>query len=107
VQGVPFLYAHTADCTNEDLKEITSQLMHKKPGFYCVTSTTDGKHLFMCTLDASLAPRIDMTSFALWLKDAHGLRGGGSKLMVQGGGAHIDANLGGAIREWLEKNVKA
>jgi hypothetical protein len=45
-----------------------------------------------------------MKNFSSWLKEKHNLRGGGSKNILQGGGAQIEANLNDSIKEWVLKN---
>ncbi len=102
IGSIPFLFLSLDDATNEELKEITSHLMTKKAGFYFLTATSQGKHIYLCTIAKELADTIDMNKFALWLKDVHGLRGGGSKLLLQGGGSKFDVNLEASLKEWLK-----
>jgi hypothetical protein len=52
-----------------------------------------------------LASRLDMTACAAWLKDQHGLRGGG-KLLLQGGGQQLDANFCQSLKKWVGENTK-
>ena len=101
---VPYLFLALNDLSIEDMREIATTLSSKQPGFYFVASTTDNKALFLCSANPEIANIVNMQNFSTWLKDTHGLRGGGSKNLLQGGGAKIDANLGDAIAQWITKN---
>jgi alanyl-tRNA synthetase len=38
INDLPFLCLSVDDATNEDLKDVVTQLMARRPGFYCVTT---------------------------------------------------------------------
>lgn len=101
---VPYLFLALNDLSIEELREIATNLNSKQSGFYFIASTTDNKALFLCSANTEIANIVNMQNFGSWLKDTHGLRGGGSKNLLQGGGAKIDANLGDAIAQWIAKN---
>lgn len=104
IGNIPYLYIALQDSSIEDMRDIVMRLNSKRPGFYCVTSTTDNKALFLCSISPEHANRISMNNLSTWIKETHGLRGGGSKNLLQGGGAKIEANLSDSIAQWLEKN---
>lgn len=104
VGKVPYLFLSLEDFSNEDLREVVSHLNSKKPGFYFFTSMTDDKGIFLSSLARELAANVNLKNFASWLKDTHGLRGGGSDTSLQGGGAKFDAKLGESIQDWLKSN---
>lgn len=101
---VPYLFLALADLTIEDVREIATSLSNKQPGFYFIASTTDNRAVFLCTATPDVTNTVNMQNFGTWLKDTHGLRGGGSKNLLQGGGAKIDANLSDSIAQWIAKN---
>lgn len=101
---VPYLFLALNDLSIEDMRDIATNLSSKQPGFYFVASTTDSKALFLCSANPEIANIVNMQNFGTWLKDAHGLRGGGSKNLLQGGGAKIEANLGDAVTLWIAEN---
>jgi alanyl-tRNA synthetase len=104
IGSLPFLFLHLHDMEHDDMKEIISSLSSSKPGLYFVASETDGKISFLASLSPAYKNAINLKNFGTWLKDEHGLRGGGSPVMIQGGGEKFDANLESAIRGWIEKN---
>lgn len=104
VGKIPYLFLALQDLTIEDLREIAASLGSKHPGFYVLTSTADNRASFLCSATPDVASTINMQIFSSWLKETHGLRGGGSKNLLQGGGAKIDANLGDSIVQWLIQN---
>lgn len=106
IGALPFLFLHVDGFSHEELKEIFTLLEAKKAGLYFLMSTVEGKHIFMSTVSAEHAAAINMKDFGAWLKEAFGIRGGGSALSLQGGGGTIDPRSESAICEWLKKHVK-
>jgi alanyl-tRNA synthetase len=104
VNDLPYLYLHLDGYTTEELKDIATQLITKKPGFYFLTSSSEGKNVFVCMIAPDLTARIDLKQFGSWLKETYNLAGGGSKNLLQGGGQTIDQGLDAGIHKWLEKN---
>ncbi len=100
INGINFLFIMEENLSNEELRDIATRLNAKQPGFYFVSSTTEGKQLFFCLLAPELGKRIDMRSFATWLKDSLGIRGGGSATTLQGGGV-FGPELEAALTKWL------
>ncbi len=101
IAGIPFLFLTLEDYTNEDIREITSYCVSRQPGLYFITSKVDGKYLFLATAGGDVAAKVDMKAFATWLKDTHGLRGGGSATMLQGGGMFVPEQVRDSIKKWL------
>ncbi len=101
VGSAPFLFVKRDNATHDELKEIVNILQSKQPGFYFVVSVNDGRASFLAHLSAEFANAIDLKKFATWLNEKHGMRGGGSKNQLQGGGAKLDADLEASIKEWI------
>lgn len=105
INNMPFLFIALKQFESEQLREIANTLAQKQPGFYFVVSSLDDRSLFLAHLSEQFATHVNLKKFAAWLKDEHGLRGGGVKNTIQGGGAKFDANLGDRIKEWLTKHI--
>lgn len=105
VKNLPFLFVSTEDLAAEDLREIVNALSTQQPGLYFVVSNADDRATFLCSLSSSHANAMNLKNFGTWLKDVHGLRGGGSANTLQGGGAKINASLKNEIIRWIEENV--
>lgn len=103
IKGVPYLYQELKDATNEELKDLATQLGNKKAGFYFFTSLAEGKGTFLAFLSPSIK-NIDLKKFAEFLKEKHGIRGGGSGTILQGGAQQFDKTLKEDIRQWLTQN---
>lgn len=101
VGSVPFAFIKRENATHDELKEIVNILQSKQPGFYFVTSIADTRPSFLAHLSSEFTNAIDLKKFATWLNEKHGMRGGGSKNQLQGGGAKLDANLEASIKDWI------
>lgn len=106
INAIPTLVLTLKDLGADELKELTNSLQQKHPGLYFLISATDDKSNFIVTLDPKFATNLNLKDFALWLKDAYGLRGGVSQNSIQGGGGKFDANLKDSILGWLKINAK-
>jgi len=106
VGTIPFLFLALEDYANDELREITSHLATKKPGFYFLISSTDSRSIFLASVSSKIETAVNLKNFGTWLKDEVGLRGGGSKNTLQGGGGKFDAKLGDKIRTWVTANTK-
>ncbi len=104
INDIPFIFAAFDDVTAEELRDIATLIQQKSPGLCFLVSTADNKCNFLTAVSEQLADRVNMKNFASWLKDAHGLRGGGSKNSLQGGGVKFDPQLKNAIAGYL-KNI--
>lgn len=104
INGNNFLYQALKDASNEELKDLATQLSNKKPGFYFLTSMTEGKGTFLAFLSGSIK-NIDLKKFAEFLKAKHGIRGGGSGTILQGGASQFNKTLAEDIKLWLSQNT--
>lgn len=104
INGFAFLYQELKDATNEELKDLATQLGNKKPGFYFLTSMMDGKGIFLAYLSPTIK-NIDLKKFAEFLKEKHSIRGGGSGTILQGGAQQFDKALKEDIKLWLTQNT--
>ena len=101
INDIPFLFIHLDNYTNEELKEIGADLTSKKPGFYFLISSIDDRTFFVAQAAPSLADKLNLKKFGLWLKERHTINGGGSQTIIQGGGGKFDPALKDSIKEWL------
>ncbi|MEX0849383.1 MAG: alanine--tRNA ligase [Candidatus Dependentiae bacterium] len=104
INNVPFLFTIFKDMPIDTLKESMLQLANKKSGFYFFGSEGTDRVTFVATMSDELADHLDIKKFSTWLKKNANLRGGGSKNILQGGGATFDANLKKNIIQWIIDN---
>jgi len=105
INNAPFLFVQLENFTNEELKDIATTLNDKQPGFYFLVSVTDGRTQFLSMASPDIAKRLNMKNFGSWLKDNLGLRGGGAKNIIQGGGGNFDAKWKEQIAQWLQDTL--
>src|SRR3990172_9212923 len=98
VKNVPFLCVNIPGASVEDMRMIATTLDQKKPGFYFISSSADHQTTFYAAVSQSFAHAVDMKQFGSWLQ-TQGLRGGGSKNSIQGGGEKYNPQLGVAIKQ--------
>jgi len=101
IADMPFLALDMEGFSVEELRDIAASLAEHRPGFYFLLSRVDGRAVFYCMLSDSFAARLDLKKLAAWLKDNHNLRGGGSKLSLQGGGQKPEPAMLDALQQWL------
>lgn len=85
----------------ENLKDIVVALQAKKPGFYFIINTDNGKSLFIGSVAKEYVDRFSMREFQLWLQESVGLRSGGNATQIQGGGNIFDHTLQDQFKVWL------
>ena len=100
-----FLYKELKDASNEELKEIAQSLSQKKPGFYFLTSTTDGKGIFVAYISPTVKS-LDMKKIAAFLKDVYNIRSGGSHNFLQGGATQFDSSLKDSLKKWIKEMIE-
>lgn len=105
IKGIPTLFLELKDRAHDELKEIAQRLEKKKPGLYILISSVDDRTLFFASLSKSFAKNLSLKDVADWLGKEFGIRGGGSPVMIQGGGGKLDKKLGDALFAWLKKNI--
>jgi alanyl-tRNA synthetase len=101
IHEVPFSFIHVDNYTNDELKEIAAELTSKKPGFYFLISSNGDRVIFVAQVAQHFADRLNLKKFGLWLKERHGINGGGSQTLIQGGSDKFDSNLKDSIKDWL------
>lgn len=104
INKIPFLLIDFDGYTNDELKEIGSDLNNKQPGFYVLKSSLPERTVFVVHLASSLTSTINLKNFSQWLKERHGINSGGSQTIIQGGSEKFDGNLKESIKEWLASN---
>jgi hypothetical protein len=79
-------------------------LEQKQPGFYFVYNhgLPSEPVSFYTAISSQFTHTLDMKQFSTWLQ-TQGLRGGGSKNSIQGGGEKFNPQLGAAIKQWIEQ----
>jgi len=104
VGEMSFLTLQLDEFAASELREIAKRLDTQKPGFYFLTSVTDGRQLFYCTISDQWAQQVDLKKLGAFLKE-RGIRGGGSGQVLQGGSETIDDKLADAVSQWLEESL--
>ncbi len=103
VNGVPFLLITLEYAANDEMRDVAAQLKDTKPGFYVLVSNNDDRSAFIAT--AAPGVNVNLKEFSQWLKNEHGLRGGGNDQLIQGGGNRLDTTmLTEAIKGWITKS---
>ncbi len=103
INDIPFIYHIFNDLQADTLRDAITSATTQQPGFYFFGSNLDGKVVFIATASDSISNRINLKEFGLWLKEHVQLQGGGSKTIIQGGGAKFDTKLKELIKEWVGK----
>lgn len=101
IQAIPTGVFALPDAGNDELRELVNLMQSKKPGFYLLLSELPDRTLFMASLHPSFSSAVDLKKFGAYLKDEHGMRGGGAKGTLQGAGGKFDAKLKDAIKNFL------
>ncbi|MFA6263235.1 MAG: alanine--tRNA ligase [Candidatus Babeliales bacterium] len=107
IGNVPYLYLELDDVASEDLRFIAQELERCTPGFYMLVSkdTATGRWSFVGYLAKSYEHTVSLKSVAQLLKDSCGWRGGGSSVLIQGGGDTPAQSVDVAVTELLRKSV--
>ena len=104
IKDVPFLCVYDVGMSAEDMRTLATMLEQKQPGFYVIYN--HGLHhepvSFYAVVSAQFAHIIDMKQFGAWLQ-TQGLRGGGAKNSIQGGGEKFNPQLANAIKQWMQE----
>ena len=103
VGKVPFGFYDVSDYDAEEMKDIIAALQLANPALYVAITAKEGKAFFIVSLHASYKDLVDLKKLKDLLANDFGLRGGGSALMIQGGGvAPKQVDLHQAISAWLK-----
>ncbi len=104
INDVPFLYKQINGCTSDELKEAIDYLQKINPGLYVMVSNiSETASVFFVSVAPQHEHIIDLKTLSDWLQKTAGLRGGGKKGSLQGGGPRITQDLGTAIKAGLKK----
>jgi len=106
VNGIPFLFLELEGSSHAELKEIIQRFQKKRPGLYVFLSNDDGSTIFLATLAKRFENKFSLKDLASWLKDEFGLRGGGSTIMIQGGGESVDKKVSKNIFAFVKEKLK-
>jgi alanyl-tRNA synthetase len=103
INNIPFLCVYDTGMSAEDMRALVTMLEQKQPGFYFVYNhgLPHEPVSFYAAVSSQFAQAIDMKQFGAWLQ-TQGLRGGGSKNSIQGGGEKFNPQLGAAIKQWIQ-----
>lgn len=100
VGNVPFLYLEVDDLGNDEMKQACKEIEKKSPGLYIIISrSSENKNSvrFMGYVSSTHKKDTDLKKIATFLKEEFDLRGGGSDVLIQGGGV---------LKKSIEKNIK-
>jgi alanyl-tRNA synthetase len=102
INNIPFLCIYDVGMSAEDMRTLVNMLEQKQPGFYFIYShgLTHEPVSFYAAISSPLAHAIDMKKFGAWLQ-TQGLRGGGVKNSIQGGGEKFNPHLDDEIKKWM------
>lgn len=103
INNIPFLCVYDTGMSVEDMRALVTMLEQKQPGFYFVYNhgLPQEPVSFYAAVSSQFAAAIDMKQFGAWLQ-TQGLRGGGSKNSIQGGGEKFNPQLGATIKQWIQ-----
>ncbi len=104
VDGQPFLFKVFSDSSQEELKDMATALNRIKPGFYFFAYPQEERTNFLVMLDPQYINRLNLKSFASWLKE-QGLQGGGGTTSLQGSVLKLAPDLSGNIKLWIKKQL--
>jgi alanyl-tRNA synthetase len=104
INSVPFLYVDVDGFSTMELRDLVQEMNHKKPGFYVAISNEGDKSACVVAVDAQYQSKIDLKTFGDWLQTTAGIRGGGKKDVLMGGGPRVESSLKDQIADWLRSN---
>jgi alanyl-tRNA synthetase len=104
VNEIPFLFLELEETPGDELKELAQQMQRQKPALYFLISSTDEKSAFIASLAPELSEKVDLKQFQTWIREELGLRGGGNKVALQGGGPRLEKTWAEQIKNWLKKS---
>jgi alanyl-tRNA synthetase len=103
IHNIPVLYIESSDVTQEDLRDMATELIKAKPGFYFIVAQAEPKSHFLAQWSPEFKSKIDSSKLMSWLKEQN-MQGGGSGVSVQGTG-HIKPEFYKLLKDWLTKNI--
>ena len=103
INNTSLLYIEQKEANLNDLREIAQLLTTKQEGLFFLTSISDDKLNFVAAITPTLKTTINLKELAALLQEKLGLRGGGSPLIIQGGGPLVKEDLKTTLEQWLTK----
>jgi alanyl-tRNA synthetase len=100
-----YLYKQLEDATGDELRKLAEQLQTANQGLYVIVSNniTQNASSFIISVAPQYESVVDMVTLSKWLEQTAGLKGGGRKGMLQGGGPLVHQDLGKLIKAGLLK----
>lgn len=90
IGAIPTLVLDAKGYTIEDMRFICQELQKQKPGFYFLLANSDGKSIFVASVDKTFTEDIVFVDLKPWLLKEFNMQGGGNNLALQGGGAMVN-----------------
>lgn len=103
VGSIPFLMLTLEDLDQTAMKELTTTLQSKKPGFYVIVSRQPHTISFFAQVNPAYTNGVNLKKFATWLQENYGIKSGGNQTQVQGGMTKFDPKLRDAVKQWLQQ----
>lgn len=103
INGMTALAVHSNELAPEDLKDVVSMMLSKKPGIYCLLTTTPEKTFYVVAASKEFTSKVSLKQLSQWLNTTYGLKGGGSAESIQGGGLPLANNITKDIIDWISK----
>lgn len=102
INGIPTAIVELQRYSNEDLKDILTLMLDKKPGRYVLLSTTPEKTYYVAGVSPMFVQQANLRGLAQWLNSTFNMKGGGSPDLVQGGGAPLAQSIKDAALKQLQ-----
>jgi alanyl-tRNA synthetase len=102
INGIPFGYIELHDVDGAGLRDFGTLLAGKKPGFYFVVSSNNDTSSFFAICSPVFESQLDLTALSTWLQ-SKGLKGGGKKGTLQGGGLALANDFKQNLAHYLQK----
>lgn len=106
INSIPFLYLTLTNLDNTDLKNIATELIKLKPGFYFLNSKNNDKNIFLGMISDQFKSKINLKNLANWLKSKN-IFGGAKDTLMQGGSTEkIDHSFVNELKNWINVNLE-
>ncbi len=106
INGIPFCYIKVDDFNVQDLRDIAQELETKKPGFYFLISSLNGKIAFYTILSKPFATQLSFDDLQKLLQEQFAMRSGIRKNTMQGGGQVYDSRLKDSLKNFIKGDNK-
>ena len=102
---IPFLFVSLPEQSNEELKELSTLLQQKKPGFYFLLTGDAHRTSLYAAVSQEYEKHLSLKELSSWLEQK-GLRCGGKGLTLQGGGPHVGLDFEDSLKKWVMQHQK-